>query len=170
MRNTALTTLILLGLTVAAIPAQAADSRWYVAPTVSYVHADDDRREDNGAGVGLAFGKALNEQWNMELGGRYLRIDSHDKLASFGFDGLRFLNRNPSFAPYAVVGVGYARDTHDNNLMFNAGIGFLKQISENIDLRADARYHWHTNEKDAFDGSPLGDWLVSVGVNVPFGR
>jgi OOP family OmpA-OmpF porin len=170
MRMKTLTALVTLGLAGVAAQAQAMDDRWYLAPSATYVITDSDRRDDDGWGIGLAAGKALNEKWNAEFSGRYLDLGDNDELFSFGLDGLYFLNRNPAFAPYLVGGLGYARDTSDNNLMANGGVGFMRQLSENIDLRADARYHWHTNEKDAYDDSGLGDWLISVGLNIALGQ
>jgi OOP family OmpA-OmpF porin len=167
------TLVALASLAVAGVSYQAqAAGGWYVAPSAIYVVNDDDRDQDSGWGVGLAVGTALNDAWNLELSGRYLRLDGkHDEMGSVGVDGLRFFNRDPAFAPYVVMGLGYAKEgavsgSSNGNLMVNVGAGFFKKMSEGVELRADARYHLHNNHEEAMTTGNLGDWLVSVGVNI----
>lgn len=178
MRLKTLPALIALGLTSAALQAHAMDDRLYIAPSLNYTFADSDRRSDDGWGGSLALGKPVNPDWNLELaltgsaldrdaGGRY-------KLWGLGVDGLYFFNRDAGFAPYAVVGLGAlytdipGRD--DTGLMANAGLGVIKQLSENVALRADARYRWDDNSTDAFNKSSFGDWLINVGFNIALGK
>lgn len=163
---------LVLGLTGTAALAQATHSGWYLAPTASWVKNDTDRAKDTGAGLGLAVGKMLNEKWNVEVGGQYLRLDGkNDEQGNIGVDGLYFFNRNPDFAPYAVAGLAWAREGYsdsnrNDNLMARAGLGFTKQLTKNVDFRTDARYQWHSNKAGAND---LGDWIVSAGLNIAFG-
>lgn len=157
--------------------AETADDRWYLAPTIGYVFADSDRRADDGWGLGLALGKPFSEKWNLELA---LRGNTLDRRAGgeydqygLGADGLYFFKRDPAFAPFAVVGAGYLRSNipgaSDNSLMANAGLGFLKRFSDNVDLRADARYRWASNDLPGVSGNSLGDWQVSIGLNFALG-
>ena len=165
-------TAIALGLTGTAAFAQMADTGWYIAPTVGVVLNDSDRVKNTGAAVGLAIGKVLNEKWNVEFGGQYLRLDGkNDEQASIGVDGLYFFNRNPDFAPYAVAGLAYAREGYsdtnrNNNLLAKVGLGFTKRLTDTIDFRTDARYQTHTNR--AGSGN-LGDWVISAGLNIALG-
>ncbi|NOY61907.1 MAG: hypothetical protein GXP10_01925, partial [Gammaproteobacteria bacterium] len=46
---------------------ESVDQRWYVAPSLSYIGADNDRIADDGPGFQLGLGKAINEQWNLEI-------------------------------------------------------------------------------------------------------
>ena len=95
-----------LGLTGTTVFAQATHTDWYIAPTVGVVLNDSDRAKNTGGAVGLAIGKVLNDKWNVEFGGQYLRLDGkNDEQGSIGVDGLYFFNRNPDFAPYAVAGL-----------------------------------------------------------------
>ncbi len=157
--------------------AETADERWYLAPTIGYVFADSDRKADDGWGLGLALGKSLNEKWNLELALRGNKLDraaggAYDQYG-LGVDGLYFFKRDPAFAPFAVVGAGYLRSdvpsASDDSLMANAGLGFLKRLSDNMDLRADARYRWASNNLPGVSGNGLGDWLVSIGLNIALG-
>lgn len=164
---------ILLSLGIAGVSLQVqAGTDWYVSPSVSYVINDDHRAKNDGWGVGLAVGKAINDAWNVEFGGRYLQLDGKkDEMGSVGLDALRFFNRNSAFAPYVVMGLGYVKEGgSNNNLMGNVGAGFFRQLSKSVDLRADVRYHLHDNRKEAMEPGNLGDWLVSLGVNYSMGK
>ena len=78
-----------LGLTGTAVFAQATHTDWYIAPTVGVVLNDSDRAKNTGGAVGLAIGKVLNDKWNVEFGGQYLRLDGkNDEQGSIGVDGL----------------------------------------------------------------------------------
>ena len=173
MKISSLVTAIALGLSGTAAFAQAANTGWYIAPTVGVTLNDSDRNKNTGGAVGLAIGKVLNEKWNVEFGGQYLRLDGkNDEQANIGVDGLYFFNRNPDFAPYAVAGLGYVREARafgntqaNDNLLVKAGLGFTKQLSRNVDFRTDARYQWHTNKTGV---NNLGDWIISAGLNIYF--
>jgi len=178
MRIKTLPALIALGLTSAALQAHAMDDRLYLAPSLNYTFADDDRNADDGWGGSLALGKPVSPAWNLELALSRSALDrdaggDYD-LWGLGVDGLYFFNRNASFAPYGVVGLGamYTEipGQDDTGLMANAGLGFMKQLTDNVALRADARYRWDDNSTDAFNKSSFGDWLVNVGVNIALGR
>ena len=174
MKISSLVAATVLGLTGVAAFAQAANTGWYIAPTAGVVLNDSDRNKNTGGAVGLAIGKVLNEKWNVEFGGQYLRLDGkNDEQGNIGVDGLYFFNRNPDFAPYAVAGLGYVREARafgntpaNDNLLVKAGLGFTKQLSRNVDFRTDARYQWHTNKTGA---NNLGDWVISAGLNIYFG-
>jgi len=157
--------------------AETVDDRWYLAPTIGHVFADSDRKADDGWGLGLALGKPVNEKWNLELALRGNKLDraaggAYDQYG-LGVDGLHFFKRDPAFSPFAVVGAGYLRSTipgaSDDSLMANAGLGFFKRLSDNLDLRADARYRWASNDLPGVSGNSLGDWLVSIGLNFALG-
>jgi hypothetical protein len=80
------TLVTLLSLGVAGISLQAqASSDWYLSPSASYVVNDNNRTKNNGWGVGLAVGKAVNNAWNIEFSSRYLRLDGKkDEMGSVG--------------------------------------------------------------------------------------
>lgn len=165
-----------LGLTGTAAFAQAThDGRWYVAPTAGVVINDGQRQSDTGAALGLAVGKALSEKWNVEFSSQYIRHNSTDKQTSYGADGLYFFNRNPDFAPYALVGLGYVRDggstngKRNDNAQLKAGLGFVKRLTDNMDFRTDARYQLHGNRGNTHGSGNMGDWVISAGLNIALG-
>ncbi len=176
MRMKSLALLAALGLTAAA-QVYATDDRYYLVPSIGYISPDGDRKADNGWGLGLGAGKVLDENWNLELGARYNSMDrnaggSYDQYG-LGLDALRFFKRDADFAPYAVMGLGYLRSKipgdSDNGLMANLGLGFLKQLSDSVGLRADARYRWNDNNLAGVNAGSFGDWLVTVGLQIPLG-
>jgi OmpA-OmpF porin, OOP family len=175
MKISSLAAAVVLGLTGTAALAQATSTDWYVAPTLGVTLNDRDRVKNTGGAAGLALGKVLNDKWNVEVGGQYLAFDGKkDRQGNIGVDGLYFFNRNPSFAPYAVMGLGWAREGYsdsnrNDNLLVKAGLGFTRQLTKNMDFRTDARYQWHTNRAGALGGGNLGDWVISAGLNIKFG-
>lgn len=177
MKISSLVTAIALGLSGTAAFAQATHTGWYIAPTVGVTLNDSVRGANTGGALSLAVGKALNEKWNVEFGAQYLRFDGkNDEQASIGVDALYFFNRNPDFAPYAVAGLAYARESKaygpystNDNLLVKAGLGFTKQLSQNVDFRTDVRYQWHNNKTGAIgykSASSVGDWVISAGLNI----
>lgn len=178
MKISSLAATLVLGLTGTATFAQAThDGRWYIAPTAGVVINDSQRHGDTGGAVGLAIGKAVNEKWNVEFGSQYIKHSSspRDRQASIGVDGLYFFNRNPDFAPYALVGLGYVREGGSNNggrndnALLKAGLGFTKRLTDNIDFRTDARYQVHGNKGNSGGSGNLGDWVISAGLNIALG-
>lgn len=183
MKISSLATAIVLGLTGTAAFAQPTNSGWYIAPTVGVTLNDSVREASTGKSVSLAIGKALNEKWNVEFGVQHLKLASSnigddDIQTSVGVDALYFFNRNPDFAPYAMVGLAYALEARpygsyprNDNLLLKTGLGFTKELSQNIDFRTDVRYQWHNNKTGVIgnkSASDVGDWVVSVGLNIYF--
>jgi OmpA-OmpF porin, OOP family len=172
MKIPSLAAAVIFGLTSTAAFAQAANTGWYIAPTAGITINDSSRNKNIGGAAGLAIGKVLNDKWNVEFGGQYLAFDGkRDEQGNIGVDGLYFFNRNPEFAPYAIVGLAYAREGHssadrNDNLLAKAGLGFTKKLTDTVDFRTDARYQWHGNKAGA---SSLGDWVVTAGLNIAFG-
>jgi len=89
-------------------------------------------------------------------------------------DGLYFFNRNPAFSPYAVVGVGGLKTkipgAANRNLMANIGLGAMRQLSDGgIKLRGDVRYRYDDDDKSVSTEDRFNDWIVNVGLLIPFG-
>jgi len=166
------------------------DNRWYVAPFVSFTWVDEDRGTDDGWGGGLSIGKPLNRWLNLELRTMYSNLNRDDGQGDFntwdiGADGLLFFRRE-GFQPFLLAGIGTTyddfscnsqikanglctRDGSDWSFMANAGAGFLVPISDRVALRADGRYRYETNQGGFNDAENFGDWIVSVGVQIPLG-
>lgn len=160
-----------------ALAASGAENGYFV-PSLSYIKADSDRAADNDFGVMLGLGKQLSEKWNLELS---LAADNLDleaggdsyKQRGVQLDGLYFFDRSMSFSPYAVVGAGLLRtkiaNDGDNNAMVNAGVGVMHSLTDSgINLRGDVRYRLDDDDRMA-GVNRFGDWMVNVGLVVPFG-
>lgn len=170
---------VLIVLAGTALQAQAADDRLYVAPSVNYTFSDSDRRADDGWGGGLALGKPITEHLNMELALTGSSLDyksgsGNYELWGLGVDALYLLNRNANFTPYGVLGIGALYTDipgkHDTGLMGNIGLGIMQRLTDNMSLRADARYRMDGNATNAFNANHFGDAIVSVGLNIALGQ
>lgn len=154
------------------------DDRWYVAPALSHVWADDDRSADNGWGAQLGFGKPISESWNIEgnIVGDDLDFDNTSdqyKQRGLGIDALYFFSRDAGFAPYALIGAGALRTSvsgdKSTNAMGNVGLGVMSALSESLGLRADVRYRLDKDDSSVPSESKFGDWVLNVGVSIPLG-
>ena len=170
---------VLIALAGTALQAQAADDRLYVAPSVNYTFSDNDRRADDGWGGGLALGKPITEHLNLELALTgsslgYKAGSGNYELWGLGVDALYLLNRNANFTPYGVLGIGALYTDipgkHDTGLMGNIGLGIMQRLTDNMSLRADARYRMDGNATNAFNANHFGDAIVSVGLNIALGQ
>lgn len=172
-------TLALLTLAAAMPAAHAMDDRLYVVPSVNYTFTDSDRRAEDGWGAGFSLGKPIGRNLNMELSltGSSFDFDNGSgdyDLVGLGVDALYLFNREADFTPYGVFGLGVLRTdvpgSNDSGLMANVGLGVMKRLTDNIGLRADARYRWDGNSTNAFGENHFGDWLLSVGVSIALGQ
>ncbi len=177
MRIKTLTVFIALAGT--ALQAQAIDDRLYVVPSANYTFSDNDRRADDGWGAGVSLGKPITQNLNVELGLTGSSLDRKTgggdyDLTSLGVDAVYLFKRDADFTPYGVLGLGVLRTDipggDDTGLMANAGLGIMKRLTDNVSLRADARYRWDGNETKAFNENSFGDVIVSVGLSIALGQ
>ncbi|MDM0000654.1 OmpA family protein [Variovorax sp. J22P240] len=147
------------------------DNRWYITPFGAYVDPDGDRGAKSGWGGGVAIGKPISPNWNIELRAMYEELDSkygtafgvfnsNDKFknlsgtldAQWFFLGRQGINRwqSNSVHPYLVGGIGaidnkvetlFGSDSH-TSFMANAGLGIVWPFSSWGRLVADARYRY----------------------------
>lgn len=175
----ALCTALVFGIGTSCATAEEHGS-WYVAPALNYVFADSDRNADDDFGLQIGIGREMSERWNLELNLEADNLDFENGAGAYqqrgaALDGLYFFSRNRSFAPYALIGAGamHNRLPGDNttNLMANAGVGFLTSAGDSMSLRGEVRYRWD-GDNDTIPGEDdgFGDWIVSVGLHIPFGR
>jgi len=168
------------------------DSRWYITPFGTFVKPDSNRRADDGWGGGLAIGKPVSPNWNIELRGQYENLDGEFNLPNrykngslsldaqwffMGRQGIRLWQSN-SIQPYLVGGIGAINDKYETptssqnktSFMANAGGGIVWPFSSWGRLVVDARYRYDDN-KDSIVGARghFDDWLFSLGLQIPFG-
>ncbi len=162
------------------VPAQAgADGQWYIAPAINFVVADDDRNADDGPGIQVGIGRELGARWNLELNFEANNLDFENgggawKQRGAAVDGLFFFDREGTYHPYALLGIGalHNRVPGDKSTdpMANAGLGVLVGTAWAASLRAEARYRWDHDDKDLSTESSFGDWVFSLGLHIPLGR
>ena len=154
------------------------DQRWYIAPSVSYIFADEHRQADDDFGVQIGVGKPVNEKWNVELTAvdDSLERDAGGEFDQTGMslDSLYFFTRNHGFAPYLTIGLGLLRtefaDNADTHTMVSAGVGFMSRLNDyGLALRTDARYRMDNDNSSIASENGFGDWLLNVGLVIPFG-
>lgn len=186
-----MTTKTLLAAGLAAVCATAAaselDERWYLSGGLSYTFGDSDRElfgprvdVDNGPGGFAGIGKAINDWLNLELNlkGHQFDMDGDGSWKQYGatIDGLVFFNRNPGFAPFAVLGAGALRNDisgvdKSTSPVIEAGVGFMRDIDDDgAKLRVEARHRWDFADIDVPGGDEnFNDWVVMAGVSIPIG-
>ncbi len=170
------------------------DDRWYLTPFGTYVLVDNDRKSDDGWGGGLAIGRPIHPNWNLELRAMYERlggesggpgayenwsgsIDAH--WFFLGRAGQRRW-RPDAVQPYLIAGIGAINDKvegssttpsgNKTSFMWNAGVGAVWPFSSWARFVGDVRYRWDDNRGGYGSGGSFGDWLFTVGLQIPLGE
>jgi len=163
------------------------DDRWYVAPFGSYTWVDSDRGADDGWGGGFSVGKPINEWLNLEFRTMYSTLGNagssagNYRVLDLGVDAQYFFRRK-GFQPFLLAGIGTSQDDFscargafcnnehkDWSFMANAGAGFLVPINDKVAFRMDGRYRYSTNQGNFNRADNFGDWVLSAGIQIPFG-
>ncbi|SDH55197.1 MULTISPECIES: OmpA family protein [unclassified Duganella] len=154
---------------------------WYIQPSVNAVKPDDDFRavDKTGYGAGLKFGKAVNENWDVQTGYTYARSRENGQRyqqETLGVDGLYMFSRK-SFRPFILVGIGAERDKANlagnierkrTSPYLSAGLGFQADLNERVALQADIRnVHGFIRGED-FPNSKSNNYYATIGLNIAF--
>ena len=88
--------------------------------------------------------------------------------------------RPESVQPYLIAGIGAINDKVDGSsttpsgdktsFMWNAGVGVLWPFSSWGRVVGDVRYRWDDNRGGYGNGGSFGDWLFSLGLQIPLGQ
>ena len=153
---------------------------WYIQPSVNAMKPDSDFGVDKtGYGGGLKFGKAVNDNWDVQFGTTYARSREDGQRYqqnTLGVDGLYLFSRK-SFRPFILVGAGVERDktnlrfdreTRKNSGYVSAGLGFQADMSERVALQADIRNVHGFLRDDVFPSSKANNVYATVGLNIAF--
>ena len=85
----------------------------YILPEIGYFNPDNRfGTDDKGPAVGLKFGKAINQYFDVRVGGSYAKASGDDtryQQTLFGIDGLLFLSRD-KLRPFVSLGIGAEND------------------------------------------------------------
>ncbi|PFH08102.1 OOP family OmpA-OmpF porin [Collimonas sp. PA-H2] len=127
---------------------------WYVAPSINLL--DPDARflsgnDKNGPGVGLRFGRAVSQDWDVQLGGSYGRAKDKDagityRQSTLGVDALYMFSRS-AFQPFLLAGAGVEYDKVTNAganasktaPYINLGAGLRYAFNDQWSMQADVR-------------------------------
>ena len=180
--------LIGTGLALAGILQAHADDvamRPYISESLMYTFANDSRHSDGGIGGMLGGGVPINRFLNLELDGGYSHFNANNDVGSSPWreylaklDTQFFFSRDPNFAPYFGVGLGYAKEQlknigNDGAFMADAGVGaihYFKIFSTDFGVRGDVRYRFVDTESSKFPGrsiSTLNEPVVSLALLIP---
>jgi len=180
-------------LAVAANAEEVSDRSWYVSPFGSFLHPGGDRQGLNGWGAGMAVGKVINQQFNMELRGFWQNYQhkgdffpGQTDLMGGTLDVQYYLLRD-TFSPYLVAGVGGMHTSakypaldakyRESSFIFETGLGTTYGLAEHFLLRADVRYRLDTMPgsadsvtKQVFfaNKNVLNDLVLNLGFVIPF--
>jgi len=174
-----------------AAPAQADNlpvaMRPYLSESLTYTFADDSRASQGGVGGMLGGGVPINRFLNLELNGGYSHYNSNSDPGSSPWseylaklDTQFFFSRDPDFAPYFGVGLGYGKEDLKNigsqgAFQADAGVGaihYFQIFGADFGVRGDVRYRWTDTDGARFTGSAkpvgtLGEPVVSLGLLIP---
>ena len=168
-------------------PSRYFDHRWYLTPFGSYTWGDSERQADDGWGGGLTVGRPVHPNWNLEFRTAYEELDAKSggpgkyKNWTLTLDALWFPIRREGLAawkersvqPYLVGGAGAIKDDVGGSdawsWALNGGVGFVWPFSNWGRLVGDARYRWDSNNGHLGSGGNFGDWIATVGLQIPLG-
>lgn len=153
---------------------------WYIQPSLNAMKPDSDFGVDKrGYGAGLKFGKALNQDWDLQLGTTYARSRENGQRYqqnTLGVDGLYMFSRK-SFRPFLLIGVGAERDKANLNAFgersktspyLSAGLGFQADISDQVAFQADIRDVHGFIRGSEFPNSKSNNYYATIGLNIAF--
>ena len=173
--------ILILGLALSFVTtAHGQWNEWYVAPSIVYTDDDGDRNlDDSLAGGQIAFGRDLTDNFTIEGLLGYSNISGwkgntvsipDQKHIDLSVNMLAFLDRDKTFAPYLLVGIGQLRTEDDIGRKENRPSGTLglglnwKMGQSNFSIRAEYRARLAYESDYNFV-----DNIASVGVQYSFG-
>jgi OOP family OmpA-OmpF porin len=159
---------------------------WYVSGSIVYNNDDPYRAiDDSVSGVQFAAGRNMTERLSLEGMLGYSSISAEtcapfdcfpdQKHLDLSANLLATFNRDSTFAPYFLVGIGYLgvdtsddpifnRDSGDSAATASAGLGLKWRMGQsNFSIRAEHRV------RAVFDDQNLVDQLTTIGLQYNFG-
>jgi len=165
-----------------AASAGAAPGSWYISPQVNALWLDDGRVADDDAGVTLALGRVINENWDVELsvfGSEHDRAGSDTlELQGFGLSTKRVFYREGRVNPFLSLGLGRVKtilkpgaDEEDLSALFGAGLlidlGPSRDDGSAMQLRADIGARRGLSDNDQFPDAV--DYVAGLGIQYSWG-
>ena len=165
-----------------AASAGAAPGSWYISPQVNALWLDDGRVADDDAGVTLALGRVVNENWDVELsifGSEHDRVGGDTlELQGFGLSTKRVFYRDGRVNPFLSLGLGRIKtilkpgaDEEDLAAMFGAGVlvdlGPSRDDGSAMQLRADIGARRGLTDNEQFPDAV--DYVAGLGIQYSWG-
>jgi len=165
-----------------AASAGAAPGSWYISPQVNALWLDDGRVADDDAGVTLALGRVINENWDVELsifGSEHDRTGSDTlELQGFGLSTKRVFYREGRVNPFLSLGLGRVKtilkpgaDEEDLSALFGAGLlidlGPSRDDGSAMQLRADIGARRGLTDNDQYPDAV--DYVAGLGIQYSWG-
>lgn len=176
--------IIVLALTFGSV-AHGQVGDWYVAPSIAFINDAAYRAiDDSVAGIQVTVGRNMTEHVSLEGLLGYADINAYcdpvdcyrdQEHLEIGANLLTFLNRDNTFTPYLLLGVGYldvglgkgtrfTRDSGDSGATASGGLGFKWRMGQsNFSIQAEYR------ARTVFGTKTLTDQLTTVGLQYNFG-
>jgi OOP family OmpA-OmpF porin len=160
--------------------AQEINPSWYIQPSVVGMKPDADFGTDHrDVGGGLKFGKAINQQWDIQVGATHVRTEEGSakyRQTVVGADALLMLSRS-NIRPFVLFGAGVERDKVENNIRnvsknspyLTAGIGIQASLTPQLSLQADLRsVRGFLRHDELYGFSRSNNKYLTVGLNYAF--
>jgi OOP family OmpA-OmpF porin len=178
-KNLALAAAILCASVAAHAQDAVINPSWYLQPSLNGMKPDDNFGVDKrGWGAGLKVGKALNQDWDLQLGytgARSRENGQRYQQETLGVDGLYMFSRK-SFRPFLLIGAGAERDKSNltgnierrkSSPYISAGLGFQADLSEMVSLQADLR-DVHGFRGNDYPHTKSNNYYATIGLNIAF--
>ena len=146
----------------------------YIAEDFTYTLSSHSRHSEDGIGGYIGGGIPLDRFFNVEIGGSYSHFNP--KGSEFGsqpweeflghVEGQYFYSRNPEFAPYLLLGGGYATEKQlhtgdiEHTWFGDAGFGavhYFKVFGINMGVRGDARFRFVDTKSEHFPAAEVAN-------------
>lgn len=138
---------------------------------------DSSRTADVGWGGRFHLGMPIKPRLSFELSGYGYRYDAEALLfndEAFGLVGdLVYGFPRENWTPFLLGGLGYIYENvlydEEGALSADIGVGAKLPVYKTLSLRVDARYQLVFNDLGSAGNDPMGDILLSMGLQVPLG-
>ena len=153
----------------------------YVMPEIGYFNPDNRFGTDNkGPAVGLKFGKAINQYFDVQVGGSYARVrgdDTRYQQSLLGIDGLLFLSRD-KLRPFVSLGIGAENDRRNIPNRQNsrtspyaaAGVGLQYSIADQWATQIEYKKVFGFQRSDVYGFKRNENNYVNVGLTYFFDK
>lgn len=152
---------------------------WYVMPSVNAMDSDNKfNTSKKEVGVGLRFGKALSQSWDLQTGVTISRNESNTDQytqTTLGADALYMFSRE-KFRPFLLIGGGAERSrlkTPGGNMsatspFLNAGAGFQLGLTPQWFMQTDLRRVHSFGRDNTFGTKSSDNTVLTFGISYLF--